>query len=92
MPVCFCDMDAGCWAFVVCGSFDSMHVSTSWKKVIMGKIDDEDFGAVLQSVNGFSWDFPPDGVEGISGPVAPFHELLAQSSWAASCFSESLGE
>ena len=58
----------------------------------MGKFDDEDFGAVLQSVKGFSWDLPVDGVEGISGPVVPwFHEFLAKS-WAASCFLESLGE
>ena len=64
--------------------------SASWKK-IMGKFDDEDFGAVLQSVKGFSWDLPVDGVEGMSGPVVPFHEFLAKS-WAASCFSESLGD
>ena len=37
------------------------------------------------------WYFPVDGVEGMSRPVVPFHELLAKS-WAASCFSESMGE
>ena len=51
MPVCFCEMDAG-WAFVMCSSFDSMHVSANWKKIV-GKFDDEGFGAVLQSIKGF---------------------------------------
>ena len=53
MPVCFCEMYAG-RAFVVCCSFDPVHVSASWKKIV-GKFDDEDLGAVLQSVKGFSW-------------------------------------
>ena len=87
MPVCFCEMDAS-WAFVVCGSFDSMHVSTSWK-MIMGKFDDEDLGAVLENVKGFAWGLPVDGVKGMLGPVVPFHEFLAKL-WAASCYSESL--
>ena len=82
-------MDAG-WAFVVCGSFDSVYVPASWEK-IMGKFDDKDLGAVLESGKGFPWYFPVDGVEGMSGPVVPFHEFLAKSR-AASCFSESLGE
>ena len=89
MPVCFFEMDAG-WAFVVCDSFDPIHVSASWK-MIMGKFDDKDVGAVLESGKGFTWDLPVDGVEGMSGSVAPFHEFLAKLQ-AASCFSESLGE
>ena len=59
--------------------------------MLMGKFDDEDLGAVLESVEGFAWYFPVDGVEGMLGPVVPFHEFLAKSR-AASCFSESLGE
>ena len=59
--------------------------------MIVCKFDDEDLGAIIQSVKDFAWDLPVDGVEGVSGPVVPFHELLAKA-WAASCFSESLGE
>ena len=76
---------------MVCGAFDpTMHVSASWKKAVC-KFDDKDFGAILQSVKGLTWDLPVDGVEGMLGPVVPFHELRARS-WAASCFSEPLGE
>ena len=57
----------------------------------MGKFDDKYLGAVLESDKGFPWYFPVDRVEGISGPVIPFHEFLAKS-WAASCVSESLGK
>ena len=60
--------------------------------MVMGKFDDKDLGAVLESVKGFAWDVLVDGFEGVSGPVVPFHEFLAQSSRTASCFSESLGE
>ena len=48
-------------------------------------------GAVLESREGFSWYFPVDGFEGMSEPVVPFHEFLAQLR-TASCISESLGE
>ena len=34
----------------MCGSFDPVHVSASWKKIV-GKFDDKYFGAVLQSVS-----------------------------------------
>ena len=62
MPFCFCKMDAG-WAFVVLGgSFGPMHVPSSWK-MPMGKFDDEDLGAVLESVEGFTGYFPVDRVE-----------------------------
>ena len=52
VPVCFYEMDAG-WAFVVCGSFDPIHVSPSWKMLVR-KFDYEDLGAVLESVKGFA--------------------------------------
>ena len=71
-------------------SFDRIHVSTSWKMLVR-KFHDKDFGAFLESNKGFAWDLPVDGVEGMSGPVVPFHESLAKSR-AASCSSESLGE
>ena len=58
MPFCFSKMDAG-WAFVVGGSFGPMHVSSSWK-MLMGKFDYEDLGAVLESVECFAWNFPVD--------------------------------
>ena len=67
MPVCFCEMYAG-WAFVVCSAFDSVHVSASWEMVV-GKVDDEDPGAVLQSVECLSWNILVDGSEGVSGRV-----------------------
>ena len=71
---------------LVCGSFDPVHVSTSWKMLVR-KFADKDFGAVLESVKGFAWDLPVDGVEGMLGPaVVPFHEFIAKL-WAASCFS-----
>ena len=56
VPVCFCEIYAGCWAFLVCGSFGFVHnVSTSWKMAV-GKFEDEDLGAVLQSVKkGLAW-------------------------------------
>ena len=77
MPVCFCEMDSG-WAFVVCGAFDIMHVSLSWKMIVF-KFDDEAFGAILQSVKDFAWYLRDDGVEGMYGPLVSFHELLAKS-------------
>ena len=83
-PVYFCEMYAG-WAFVVCSSFDSVHVSASWK-MAMCRFDDEDSGAVLHSVECLSWNIPVDGSEGILGPVVPFDELLA-NSWASSSLS-----
>ena len=57
----------------------------------LGKLYDEDFGATLQTVKGFAWNFPVGGFEGMLGSVVPFHEFLAKS-WAASCLSESLCE
>ena len=59
--------------------------------MIVSRFDDENFGAVPQSVKGFAWNIPVDGVEGMSGPVVPFHELLAKSR-TASYVSEPLGE
>ena len=47
VPFCFCEMDA-CWAFVVSGSFDPIHVSASWKMLVR-KFDDKDLRAVLES-------------------------------------------
>ena len=88
MPVCFCEMDAG-WAFVVCCSFNPVHVSASWKMGVC-KFDDGDFGAILQSIKGFAWNIPVDGSERVLGPVVPFHEELLAKSWAASCLSYSL--
>ena len=64
--------------FVVGGSFHPIHVSASWKMLVR-KFDDKDLGAVLESGKGFPWYFPVDGVEGMSGPVVPFHEFLAKS-------------
>ena len=90
MPVCVCEMDAG-WAFVVCGSFDPVHVLPSGKMLVC-KFDDEDFGAILQSVKGHSWNIPVGGVEGMSGPVVLFHELLGKLWAASSGLSESLGK
>ena len=45
MPVCFCEIDTG-RAFVVCGSFDLVHVSSSGKMAVC-KIDDGNLGAVF---------------------------------------------
>ena len=75
MPVCFCELYAG-WAFVVCDSFASVHVSTSWEMVV-GKFDDEDLGAVFQSIKCLSWNIPFDGSEGVLGPFVLVHEPLA---------------
>ena len=66
-------MDAG-WAFVVCGSFDPIHVSPSWKMLVR-KFDYEDLGAVLESVKGFAWDLPVDGK---SWAVSCFLESLGE--------------
>ena len=54
--------------------------------MIVSKFDDEDLGVVLQSVECLSWNIPVYGSEGVSGPVALVHELIAKS-WAASCLS-----
>ena len=63
MPFCFCKMNAR-WAFVMSGSFGAIHVSSSWK-MLMGKFDYEDLGAVLESVECFAGYFPVDGVESL---------------------------
>ena len=64
MPVCLFEMCAG-WAFVGCGSFYPVHAVSPSGKMIMCKFDNEDVGAILQSVKGFAWDLPVDGGEGI---------------------------
>ena len=72
------------------GSFDLIHVLVSWKMRVR-KFDDTDLGAVLKSGQRLPWGLPVDGFEGVSGPVVPFHELLAKLR-AASCVSETLGK
>ena len=45
-------MQAGHLSFVICCSFDPLRVLAGWKMVV-GKFDNEDLGAVLQGVRGF---------------------------------------
>ena len=87
MPLCFCEMDTG-WAFVVFSSFNYVHVSTSWKMVV-GKFDDEDFGAILQSIKGFAWNIQVSGFEGMLGPVQLFLSMsfLQSRGLLAACRS-----
>ena len=59
--------------------------------MLVRKFDDKDLGAVLESVEGFPWDLPVDGFEGVPGPVVPFHVFPAKLR-AASCVSEPLGK
>ena len=59
--------------------------------MVVCNFDNEDFGAVLQSVKGLSLNIPVDRVEGVSALVVPVHKLLA-NSWAASCLPEALCE
>ena len=47
-----------------------MHVFESWKMVVR-KFDNEDLGAVLQSVKCHSWNIVVDGSEGVFGTLVP---------------------
>jgi hypothetical protein len=73
MPVGFSNVDA-CWAFVMCGAADSMHVSAS-REVAVCKFHDEDLGAVLHSAHHqcLSRDIPVDGSKGVTSPTVPGH-------------------
>ena len=55
MSFCLCEMDAG-WTFVVCGSFDPIHLPPSWK-ILVRKFDNEDlalFSRVSRALPGTS--------------------------------------
>ena len=51
----------------------------------MGKFDEKDFGAVLQSAECLSWNIPVDGSEGMLEPVVPVNWMvgLCGLGWVA---------